>query len=212
MPQRVADTLTAVKSELLGIQERLIVYRQLYAGSPEQKDALNRTAHTFFSRIHDMLLDDMFLAVSRLIDHRQTYGKDNLCLDQLRWQIEQSGESSFAASLDGDINKIKQDCKPFQEWRHNYLAHRDLTTATSVIHGTLPLPSIKLSQIDTALQGIRALLNRVETHFGKLATDYEHIPFNTGGDALVETLVRFWRQHDEEAQGSWKRHSRSGGK
>ena len=210
IPQPVAEILTALLSELLGIRERLTIYRELYTGSPEQKAALRRTAHTFFTIIHDVLLDDIFLAISRLIDPQHTQGKDNLSLEQLQWQISQGGESTLAATIDGDIINIKQECKPFQQWRHKYLAHRDLATATSAIRGILPLPSIEINQIETALRQIHSVLNRVETHFGKLPTDYEIIPFNIDSDALIDILVRFWRQHDDETQEFLKKHSISG--
>ena len=193
MGEELGRVYNELSSELSRLYLKWDLYRQLYARSPRRIELLNQAAGYLFSVLQRALIDDVLLHLGRLTDAERIGQRENLTIrrlpplvpDALRSQIEDLLAAAMTA------------CEPMRVLRNRRLAHTDLEAA---IYGT-PLPGISHDQIGTAIASIHALLNRIELHFWKAPTMYEHTVAPPGdADSLVFYLLKGIRADERRHQ------------
>jgi len=190
----VYDSLT---KELTWLHVKWRLYRQLYAKSPERIDLLKRTAGHFFGVLRSALADDIAMHLARLTDAAQSFGHDNLTVQRLPKLLPQEVKTDVDRLLD----RIKTTCEPVRTWRNRRGAHTDLGIALSIEAD--PLPPISRAQIETALELLGAILNRLDTHYWKTAgTRYDAVVVAppTDADSLVYYLMKGVRAEEHREQ------------
>jgi len=187
IPVNVDEIFQELTTETTWLHARWIMYRQLFAHSPQRIDLLNECASTFFYTIQDVLIGDVQIALSKLTDPARTGGHENLSLEQLQERVEKQGEAGLQSTLRQILDELHQKCQPFRSWRNKRLAHLDLTTA---MQSTLnPLPGISRQMIEEALELVRRYLNAIQIHYGEGETGYEHFIMSASdGEALISML------------------------
>jgi len=68
MDARYREIFAALKTEIVDLHLRWIIYRQLYGTSEEAVDVLNRSGSNVFFLLQQLLLDDCALRISKLTD------------------------------------------------------------------------------------------------------------------------------------------------
>jgi hypothetical protein len=195
MPASIDEVFQELKTEITWLHARWIIYRQLFAHSPQRINLLNECAFAFFYTIQDILLGDVQIALSKLTDPARTRGHDNLSLEQLQSRVEAYGEPRLQATLRQILDDLHQKCQPFRTWRNKRLAHLDLTTTMQSMLN--PLPGISRQMVEEALELVRRYMNTIQIHYLNGETGYEHfIMTGTDGEALI-SMLKYGLRYEE---------------
>jgi hypothetical protein len=188
LPTELKPLYETLNKEVTYLHAKWKVYRQVYAGDEEEIDILNRTASFFFHVVHQALLEDTVLGISRLTDPPETFGYENRSLALFVNRVEKLDLDELHVGLAQDLEEINDLIEPFRVWRNKRIAHSDLTTALKL--SDEPLPGISRASIEEALDAIRRFMNRANLKFFDSHTVYEHFQTATGGDRLLKLLER----------------------
>lgn len=197
IPAPIADVYEALKTEVIWLHGRWIVYRQLYGESPRRIDMLNECASAFFYIIQDVLIGDVQVTLSKLTDPATTNRHANLSLEQLQLQLETNGDPSLASETRPTLDELHNKCRPFRTWRNKQLAHLDLTT--SMKSSPDPLPGISRQMIEDALLLLRTYMNKIEMHYYDCEEGYQYFNMSSDGNALL-AVIRNGLRYEELRQ------------
>ena len=198
----------SLRSEVIGIQYRLTVIRQLFT-SQEMVDLLEKTAFRFFNTLRNDLLDTIVLMINRLLDPANTFNKyPNVSLQQLIDSIDFAAYTELITTLKAIREEIKSTSARREHWRDKWVGHRDY----GILLGQAPVPAISLAEFDKILLLIAKFLNEFESTFqdgeinlyGKSNAEvkeiadneqlritrevYENMIFQDGGNTIVEII------------------------
>jgi hypothetical protein len=180
-----------LSNEVAWLHAKWRQYRQLYAHSPERVAFLNKIAGHLFSMIQGPpggMYDDVLLHLARLTDRRG---------NTLRLQIL---PKLVPHALASDVRRLVQAaeaaCGSAMSSRNERIAHMDLSRARD---GTFEPPPSR-AEIEAALTAIRAVLNRLESHYWQSPTAYEHFAAAGGADSLLHYLRRGHRAEERRME------------
>jgi hypothetical protein len=188
MQSQARATFDSLDNEVIWIHAKWKVYRQIFAGDKDQIDILNRTAPFFFRVIQQSMFEDLVLALARLTDPPETYGKSNRSLSQFVRQLDASTHEGLISELLVDLSEIEERFEVFKAWRNKRIAHSDLSISLKVSEN--PLPGISRAKIEEGLDSLRKFMNRVHSHLDDSHTAYEHFSTVTGGERLLQLLLK----------------------
>lgn len=194
IPAPIHDLWVTIKSEVVWLHGRWIIYRQLYGTSQERIDVLNRSASTFFNVLQKTLLHDVQLSLSKLGDPAGSGKRKNLTLAALVAALEGVGESSVVSKLAPLVTTFDDACKNLRHRRNKWIAHFDL--GTMLDSKVKPLEGPSRAEIEAALKALRDVMNCVELHFTESQTIYEHFVMNNDGEYLISTLKQGLRYRE----------------
>lgn len=176
------------------------MYRQLYGTNPERIGLLNESAGTFFNQLQWILLNDTVLALSRLTDPPESFGRDNLVLAQLIKKLDPERHKDIIGKLEERLQEVGNLAAPFRKIRNRRIAHADLMTALKIDPD--PLPGISREIVETALKSIRDFMDEFESWFCESEMVYEHFVMDADGESLVWQLKRAADYRDGRADGT----------
>lgn len=163
-------------------------YRQLFGTDSRTVQLLNRTAGLFFKIIQDELWDSVLLAISRMTDPPNTSGRKNLTIQSLPSLIENPG---LRAEVH-DLCKAAVDDVAFaREHRDKRIAHQDHGYTTD--RSSHPLNGVSRERVESMLESLRRVMNRLELHFAHTTVMYEGFVDESGAGLLVYRLKKLER-------------------
>ena len=198
-PGPLRDIFIELKSAVIWLHGHWIVYRQLYGKSPERVDLLNESAGTFFRLLQSILLHDTVLAIARLTDRSESFGRENLVLGQLLEKLDSNSHPELMERLRERLGIITTRCEIFRKKRNREVAHSDLMTALKV---DAESPGVSRQMVEDALSAIRDYMNEFEMYFSESSTAYEHFSMNSDGEALIWQLKRAADYRDGVKEGT----------
>lgn len=204
MPSEIYEVFQELKTEIIWLHGRWIVYTQLYDFSEKRIDLINECAPNFFYIIQDILLGEIIISLSKLTDLSSSHGFDNLSFEQLQLRVDLQKEKNLSNTLRKLLDDLHKKCQPFRLWRNKRLAHLDLTTAMK--SSLSPLPGISKNMIEGALELIREYMNTIERYYLQSETGYEHFLMQADGEALI-SMLKYGLRYEEllnEGKMSWE--------
>jgi len=196
MPDGLRETYGCLVDEVVELNARWMVFKQLYASGDERIKLFNTTAPALFSMVHDSMRDGIFMSINRLADPlRDRQGNENLTLSRLIDYLQQPDNQSLLTRLKDLLQAIERESTPLRAWRNRRGGHNDLRT--SVQYEVHPLPAIKFDSVEDVLRLTAEILNLVRTHFGYERTDFSAVIMLGDGDSIVRCLER--AQHDRDS-------------
>jgi len=147
MPPDVKTIFETLQEDVIWVHAKWKVFRQLFGTSEKRIAVLNDFATDFFQIVHDGLIYDILLTMSRLTDPAETFKKENLTLDRLLLMLKRSEDTQFVEGLERDLKSLKDECQPFRDIRNRRIAHSDLGTALD--YHPNPLPGVSREMIET---------------------------------------------------------------
>jgi hypothetical protein len=186
VPDQFRHIYDELLSEVAWMHERWLTYLELFSDNPKRIELLNEAAGGFFYIIHDVLLDEVQITLSKITDPAKTGKYLNLSLEQLQSKLEMYGDPGLSVQCRATLDVLNEQCTAFRIRRHKKLAHLDLTTTLKL--SPQPLPSISRSMIEDALQSVRTYMNAIEGHYNDSEYGYEDFITLDGADALLATL------------------------
>jgi len=178
------------------------IFRQLFIHSKERTKLLNDVGKGFFSVVQDLLRDSTFMTLARMTDPARSMGCDNLTLKQLQKKIKDSGDVTFANSMNADITQIQTANAAIRQWRNRRLAHSDLQTVLTF--SSAPLPGVSSADVRAILAQIANLMNRVAVHFAENTTAYQG-SYSNGDGNHIASVLQSAKEHDEKQLEALKR-------
>jgi hypothetical protein len=210
LPEEIAAVFEALKSEIIWLHGRWIIFEQLYGTSPESVEMLNQIAATYFYVTQEILLNDILISIGRLTDKPRFGRSENLSIGQIVSRIDKKKYPELAARLEERLNAIETLCESIRIHRNKKLAHRDYDLTLKI---AAPLPAIKFKAIMDTLEAIRIFMNERELHFRDSTTAYEAFAMRADGKSLINGLKKAIAYDELEEQGLiergyWRRKSR----
>jgi len=176
-----------VRCEVLELNARWIVFKQLFAQGEARVSLLNREVPALFSMFHDAVRDGILMSIARLTDKPKVGRKDTLSLRQLIEHRDLVCDDAIATSLPEQLEKIeKEQRNAIRSWRDSSGAHNDLLTVLNPqVH---PLPPIMFDSIGNVLRQMADLLNTIALFLGQHPTDFESIIMLGDGETIISCL------------------------
>jgi hypothetical protein len=195
MPSNLKEAFEGLQDDVLWLHARWKVYRQLFGTSEARINLLNDFAPDFFQIVHDVLINDVFLTMSRITDPAVTFKKENLTLARLTNMIKSLGHQELTDDIEIQVRTATEQCKPFRELRNRTIAHKDLGTALN--YHPDPLPGVSREMVEEALKSLRQYMDAVQTYFEGADTGYEDLGLRGDGDSIIWYLkeARAYRKH-----------------
>jgi len=201
IPTHLVEVFEGLKTDLIWLNARWQVYRQLYGTNALRIDLLNETAGLFFNQLQMILLQDVTLGISRMTDPTKSRvkGEENLVLLQLLEGLDAGSHGAVRARLEQQLKVIEGHCKPFRDRRNKLIAHRDKACAVDPLGNALP--GISRQMVEDALAAINTFMNIFEIHFTDSERGYGFLFSLQDGEALIWALKQAAEYRDLEEQG-----------
>jgi hypothetical protein len=167
--------------ELVTAQDTWDQFETLYFNT-ENVRLLNATAPFFFAIAQRVLLDDVVLRVSRLVD---TPRQENLTINILLRDPGLATKPDIEAELERAIKEARDKADKMRRHRNKTIAHLDYGTA---VRTAKPLPTVVNREIVEALRALEAVYRLYRQRLHDTDIDFTaHIPGDAS--ALVRTLA-----------------------
>jgi len=162
-PEISKDLKTALDvllTEILVLQRRILVNKELFGTNKEIVELLNKTSGNFFYLVQTGLIENIILGISRLSDPAQTLGKRNLSFSGIIDLIE---DVNLKKELELQLEwYLKKTTEIFKNWRSKKIAHIDYDVALA--NAILSNPNT-IQNLDIAITSIRQFYNTIYQHY-----------------------------------------------
>ena len=185
-PKEIHALWVTLDKEITWLHGRWIIYRQLYGTSRERVELLNKSAGTFFNILHDVLLHDVQLSLSKIGDPAGSGSRQNMTLDALHKDLLSAGESTAADKMNASVQKFADACGTIRHRRNKWIAHFDRFTMLN--QDIVPRMRPSREEIEIALGALREAMNCVSVHYTDTTIGYEHFSMQADGEALIRSL------------------------
>lgn len=189
MGEELGSVFHALSNEVSTVRERCTQFVILFGKSQSRIDLMNQAAGSFFGMVQALLIQDIVLAIARLVGPMKSVGYPQLTLERL---ASENPALIHGDALRQEVAKLFEQAKAKAsfalEWRHRRLAHRELELSL----GRSPklLNGVTREQVEGALSALRKVLNAVERAYCQRTTAYCNI--SPIGDA--QTLLYVMRE------------------
>jgi len=171
-----------IRQELIRLYANWQIYKQLFTVNKERYVILNDTSPGFFRLIHDVLVDNAVISLSRLTDPSH-YDSLARLVKALKIQVRHT----FFEDLEEDLRALEFKCKDIREHRHKRVAHKARKGLVPKLEGGPDmLPSLTRKKIEGAMSEISDFMNKI---LGYFESSHEVFDPVVTGDA--DTLVFF---------------------
>jgi len=161
IPAEISDGYDPLFRDVCHLHRKWGIFCQLYASGESVVELLNRSAAGFFRICEELLADDILLSISRLMDPKQTFRKDNLTLERLKDSVDPMKYPQLRQDVERLLSQATAKCAFAKDQRDKRIAHSDLSTKLQAYL----LPSPPKTNIEEGLQSIRDVMNAVELYF-----------------------------------------------
>jgi len=143
--------------------------------------------YEFFHHIQFILLDDIELIISKILDPAETKGNKNLSLEQLIIQFNDFGED-ITDELTFRLSKIREKAKDIRERRNKRLSHYDLNASVSRNKDLFTKASRKV--IKEILKDVSEYLNIIDYRIYNTTTIYDFSSAPGDAESLINCLKK----------------------
>ena len=187
---------SALDKQIIEFYHRWKIYEQLFGSGQENIDLLNKSGSNVFFLFQKMVLDDIFLILSRITDPAQQGKNENASLYNLVNRIENQIPNSYDLKLRKQLGELKKVCQNITVHRRKRLAHADINHALKATAEWLP--PVTFGEIEDALSRVRKLMGDIMLLIFESSTSlysgYD-IPMPSGHDG--EKLLSLLREAHE---------------
>jgi hypothetical protein len=186
IPPEIAKLWEVLEYETTMVHAYWQVFTDLFMGSQEQMDLLDRSAGFFFLVVQDALATDIQLTISKLADPPKSVGKDNATIQHLLEDALKL-DQTLKPKLEPLYENFKTASKPVRDLRHKVLAHLDLHTAIKTVSAP---PDVTIKEVRAALDALAEFMNTLTTHFGETPTAYQQFGMRGAGPKELVAMLR----------------------
>lgn len=163
-------------------------YRQLFGTDSDTVALLNRTAGLLFKVMQDQLWDSVLLAISRMTDPAEMGKKKNLTIHSL---VDLIPDIALRGEIELLCAATVAEAEFAREHRNKRIAHQDHNYAYDPAAN--PLNPISRERVEAMLKALRAVLNRLNSHYMDTTVMYEDFIDESGARVLIHKLRKLER-------------------
>lgn len=183
IPKDTADQFEAAKQQVITMHAKWKLLEQLFAKSKERSDFLSRTGAGFFAFVQDSMINDIVIALGRLLEKPKVKGNHNLVLERIRELISEPENEDLLHVLDAHLSKAREAYQAVRQYRDKRLAHNDLTTILNEKPTHMKPPAVR--DMKTAIGEAGEFLNKINLHYCKTTIAFGLVSMQGDADTIV---------------------------
>jgi hypothetical protein len=168
------------------IQAKWRLFEKLF-GTSETVDLLNRQGAHSFGLIEDILVKDLILAITRMMNSSKASWGDPANLATILIDLVAHKQTAIAKRLTEIRDRVKPSVEELKRWRDEKIARNNYTAFVRLKAEREALPSCYRKMVDDFLASMEEILRELQVHYSGLEELQEHA--YQSGD-FVELLGR----------------------
>lgn len=175
-----------LEDDVFSAYVRWLFYRQLFL-SRRDRELLDTYLGNFAYVLQVMLVDDLFLRLSRLIDRSSTRRGDNLSFNMVIKRIDEERGFPRLRWAWTAFNRIVKECLEVQRHRNKRIGHSNVDVRLGLVS---PLKPVARKSIAKIFKDIELLMQRIDRAAGRHPMSFFELVQNGDGETLLLQLRR----------------------
>jgi hypothetical protein len=195
MDKETESIWRTLDQEVMLLVGRWKIHKQLFQSGKENVDLLNNSGSYVFHLLQIMIIDNIFLTLSRLTDPAQQGRNKNASIHNLVTRMDGVIDDALLLNLRTRLAEIEKVCKNMRTHRSKRIAHID--TKRGLKASSVWLPPVTYGEIEDALKLTREMMCDITLALFDRYTDYDPgFAYGSDGNHLLHVL----RKAHEAAQ------------
>jgi hypothetical protein len=187
MPAELGEVFRGFFEEYSIIKVKWRLYKQLF-GDAECIDLLNRHAAHGFGVVQDVLIKDVILCITRMMNTSKEAWGDPANLATLLIDLVAHKQTALADKLKGMRDGIKPVVDGLGRWREARISRNDYASFVGMKAGIDALPPTSRRMVEDTLSAMGEILDELEAHYPGLQEQPEDVPHAGEFEQLVSHL------------------------
>ena len=163
------------------------LYLQLFRDAATT-DLLNRTAALGFGMVQDVLLKDIVLCITRMMDETKAAWGEDANLATLIIDLAANAETELAVKLRGIRDRIKPISGEMERWRDEQLSRDDYAEIVGRGCSVDAIPPVNRQMVADILAAMGEIHVAVRDHYAGVERWHEEVPHSGDFDDLLTHL------------------------
>jgi len=187
MDEEFKALLQVIDEDVVQLCGKWKIYNQLFGSGQDNIELLNKSGSNVFSMLQILILDNVFLTLSKLTDPKKQGGHENTSISNLLKQLSCSMDDELFVKLETQLEELKTVCKNIRTHRNKSIAHSDISRVHKA--STEFLPQITYGEIEDALKILREMMQDITVLLFGGSSGYDpDIAYGHGTDKLFYVL------------------------
>lgn len=186
MDAQIGLLFSHLDEEVAQLFYRWKICHQLFGSGKENLNLLNQSGSNVFALLHGLIIENVFLTLSRLTDPERIRSHENLGIRSLLARLETTLDDKVRNSLRGQLTKLEAATETLRSHRNKRIAHLDLNNVIKLE----PLPSVEYGDLENALELLESIMRDLRLLVWDADTDYRNqsIAYGCDGEYLLCVL------------------------
>ncbi len=163
------------------------LYDRLF-GTPESVELLNRHGAHAFGMIEDLLVKDVILCITRMMNTSKASWGDPANLATLLIDLAAHKQMALVKRLTAIRDRVQPSGDALRRWRDERLAKNDYAAYVGLKAETDALPPNHRKMVEDVLSAMSAVMEQLRAHYGDVAEMPEEVALDGDFDAIVGHL------------------------
>jgi AbiU2 len=187
MPAELDEVFQGFFHEYRIIIVKWRLYKQLF-GDSESIDLLNRHGAHGFGVIQDVIIKDVILCITRMMNTSKEAWGDPANLATLMIDLTAHKQTALAEKLRGMRNRIKPVADGLRQWRDAQISRNDYASFIGMKAGIDALPPPSRQMVEDVLSAVGEILKELQTHYTGLEELHKDVSRAGDFEELVSHL------------------------
>ena len=181
------ELLNAIECEFIQLVYRWQLFCQLFDSGQENIDLLNNSGSNVFQLLQKLIIDDVMMALCRLLDPDRSMGHENASIRNLLKKVKGRLSEETSMEVDAKLSELYEHMKKISTLKNKALSHSDFEHVLNAE----PLPRPTYGELEKSIDAICSILN---TLTGELhdysASLVPKMPCGHDGNKLLSVLAK----------------------
>jgi AbiU2 len=187
MPTELVEVFQEFFQEYSIIRVKWRLYKQLF-GNTECIDLLNRHGAHGFGVFQDVLIKDVILCITRMMNTSKEAWGDPANLATLLIDLLAHQQTALADKLTGIRDRIKPVDDGLRRWRDSQISRNDYAAFLDMKAGIDVLPPPSRQMVEDILSAMSEILKELRAHYPGLEERHEDVPHSVEFEGLFSHL------------------------
>ncbi len=213
MSEEIETLFKCIDEEVVQLFYRWKILHQLFGSGKENLDLLNRSGSNVFALLQALIIENLFLTLSRLTDPEEMGKYKNLSIRYFLQKIVPLVGDEARENLRMKLDGLVAVTDKLRTHRNKRIAHLDLEHAIEL----KSLPSVEYDDFKTAIEHVRAIMKDILfVLFDSTGYHEPSIAYGCDGDYLLRVLRKAYDLRNDtmgssidklalEKEGIWKK-------
>jgi hypothetical protein len=190
MPAELGEVFQGFFQEYSIIRVKWRLYKQLF-GNTECINLLNRHGAHGFGVVQDVIIKDVILCITRMMNTSKEAWGDPANLATLLIDLVAHKQTAFADKLKGIRDRIKPIVDGLGRWRDAQISRNDYASFVDMKADIDALPPPNRQMVEDILSAMSEILDELQAHYPGLEEQHEDVSHAGEFEELVSHLRDF---------------------